>query len=120
MNVLVADDDVFSRELLSDLLPRWGYRVRQARDGAEAWDALQEEGAPRLALLDWLMPGMEGVQVCRKVRENPATAGAYLLLLTCRDDVEDVVLGLDAGANDYLTKPFHQRVLRARVQAGAR
>lgn len=120
MRVLIAEDDAVSRRVLAATLDKSGYEVVAAADGAEAWAALQREDAPHLAVLDWMMPGMDGVEVCRRVRALSAAAPPYLILLTARSDKEDVVTGLDAGASDYLTKPFDRSELRARVQVGAR
>lgn len=120
MRVLIAEDDAVSRRVLAATLDKSGYEVVAVADGAEAWAALQREDAPHLAVLDWMMPGMDGVEVCRRVRALSAAAPPYLILLTARSDKEDVVTGLDAGASDYLTKPFDRSELRARVQVGAR
>jgi CheY-like chemotaxis protein len=100
------------------MLTDWGYEVQSVVDGAEAWAVLQQDEAPRLAILDWVMPGLDGVEVCRKVRERPGTVPVYLLLLTSRDTKADIATGLDAGANDYLSKPYDRDELRARVQVG--
>jgi len=120
MKILIAEDDPSSRELLERTLIRWGYEVVAASDGVEAWEALQGPDAPRLAVLDWMMPRMDGIEVCRRVRETPETANLYIILLTAKPSKEDMVTGLDAGANDYVTKPFDRAELRARVRVGAR
>ena len=120
MKILIAEDDLVSRRLLESTLARWGYEAVVTDTGAKAWEALQGPDAPRLALLDWMMPELDGLQVCRKVRETPATALTYVILLTARGAKEDVVAGLDAGANDYVTKPFDRDELRARVGVGIR
>ena len=134
MKILIADDDPLPRRLLQATLTKWGYEVVTAREGTEAWDLLQQPDAPRLAILDWLMPGMDGAAVCRKVREREqgregtsAAAGGdgaapyvYLILLTSRDAREDVLEGMDAGADDYLTKPFDPHKLQVRLRAGCR
>ena len=120
MRILIAEDDAVSRRLLETLLARWGYDVVVAVDGEEAWRHLQREGAPHLAILDWMMPGMGGLEICRKVREVGYPSPAYLILLTARTGSEDVVQGLETGANDYVTKPFSREELRARVQVGVR
>jgi CheY-like chemotaxis protein len=119
MKVLIAEDDPVSRRVLAATLSKFGYEVVAATDGGEAWAALQLEDAPRLAILDWMMPELDGVEICRRVRALPNTAPPYLILLTAKSSKEDVVTGLDAGANDYLTKPFDRAELRARVQVGA-
>ncbi len=118
MNILVAEDDQISRLMLQGMLSEWGYNVIAVADGIEAWEVLQRDDAPRLAVLDWVMPGMDGIEVCRKVRERPAAEPSYLLLLTSRDAKADVVLGLQSGANDYLAKPYDRNELRARIEVG--
>ena len=120
MKVLIAEDDAVSRRVLAATLDRSGYEVVAVPDGAEAWAALQREDAPHLAILDWMMPEMDGVEVCRRVRALSAAAPPYLILLTAKSEKADIVTGLDAGASDYLTKPFDRAELRARVQVGAR
>ena len=120
MKILIAEDDVVSRRLLEATLARWGYQVVVTRDGVEAWNVLQEEEAPLLAILDWMMPGLDGLEVCRKVRGRQSSTPPYLLILTAKGRQEDIVAGLQAGANDYVTKPFNRDELRARVQVGTR
>jgi diguanylate cyclase (GGDEF)-like protein len=120
MRILIADDDPVSRRLLDRLLNKWGYEVIAAHDGAEAWELLQAERAPRVALLDWMMPGMDGLEVCRRVRARSSPPYVYLMLLTANDKVGNVVEGLESGADDYLTKPFHPQELRARLRVGLR
>jgi DNA-binding response OmpR family regulator len=90
------------------------------RDGVEAWNVLQEEDAPLLAILDWMMPGLDGLEVCRKVRGRQSSTPPYLLILTAKGQRKDIVNGLQAGANDYVTKPFSREELQARVQVGIR
>lgn len=120
MKALVADDDPVARRLLQSLLRKWGYEVIVAQDGAEAWQALQAEHSPRLALLDWMMPGKDGVEVCREARKRVAQPYVYMLLLTSKDNKRDVIDGLESGADDYLTKPFHPEELEARIRVGRR
>jgi DNA-binding response OmpR family regulator len=120
MRVLIAEDDPISRRLLEATLERWGYEVLVTADGAEAWQALQRPYAPPLAILDWMMPGLDGVEVCRKVRAGGSPTPPYLILLTAKGRREDAVAGLEAGADDYVTKPFDRKELRARVRVGAR
>ncbi len=120
MNVLIAEDDPALQHMLRTLLTKWGYEVVVAANGDAAWEILQGQDAPRLALLDWLMPGMDGVEICREARKRSAQAYCYLLLLSSKGDRVDVVDGLQSGADDYLTKPFHPDELRARLRAGER
>ena len=120
MKVLIAEDEIVSRRLLESALPRWGYDVVTATDGEEAWTLLQEPDAPTIMVLDWLMPRLDGVEICRRIRAHPRLSSVYIILLTSRADVEDVVQGLEAGANDYITKPFDAAELRARMQVGVR
>ena len=120
MKVLIAEDDALSRRVLEDTITRSGYDLVVTTDGLQAWEALQQEDAPLLAILDWMMPGMDGLQICRKVRESPAPVPTYLILVTTRERKEDIVAGLEAGANDYITKPFDRAELLARVRVGVR
>ncbi len=120
MKILIADDDPLTCRMLEALLPRWGYEVTTARDGNEAWQILQTENAPRMAILDWMMPGMEGAEICRRIREIPHSEMLYLILLTSKGRKEDIIAGLDAGADDYITKPFDHGELRVRTQVGKR
>jgi len=120
MKLLLADDDPSFRSLLGKTLTSWGYQVSCAADGPTAWQMLQEEGAPQLALLDWIMPGMDGPQVCRLVRNQTDWPYVYLLLLTGRVDKQDLISGLEAGADDYLIKPIDPDELRVRLWAGQR
>lgn len=120
MRILLADDDEVSRHILKATLSRWGFDVVTAVDGDEAWHILEAEEAPRLAILDWMMPGMDGVDVCRKVREQLTGPYIYMLLLTSKREKEDIVSGMAAGADDYVSKPFDQQELRMRLKAGER
>ncbi|MBI3280045.1 MAG: diguanylate cyclase [Acidobacteria bacterium] len=120
MHVLIADDSQVSRHLLGVTLKNWGYRVVVACDGTEAWQILQREDAPQLAILDWIMPGLSGVEVCRLVRQKAGEAYTYILLLTSKSLKEDMIAGMDSGADDYLTKPFDQHELKVRLRAGKR
>ncbi|RMF88784.1 MAG: diguanylate cyclase [Nitrospinota bacterium] len=120
VQILIAEDDPVSRRLLEITLRKWGYEVVVTCDGEEAWQRLQQEDAPRLAILDWMMPKMDGLEVCRKVRAQKAEPYTYLILLTAKGQKEDIVAGLESGADDYVTKPFHAHELRVRLRAGER
>jgi two-component system, cell cycle response regulator len=120
VRVLIADDSVVSRHLLEATLRKWGYEVVSASDGATAWDILQREDAPALAILDWMMPGMTGLEVCRLVRQMNRERYTYILLLTSRSQKDDLIEGMEAGADDYVTKPFDQHELKVRLRAGTR
>jgi DNA-binding response OmpR family regulator len=120
MRVLIAEDDPVSRRLLQAALIKWGYEVTVTTNGREAWQALQSPDAPSLLILDWLMPEMDGTEVCRELRQSAAHKSAYVILLTSRGSKEDIINGLEAGADDYVTKPFDHGELRARVQVGSR
>ncbi len=120
MRILIAEDDAVSRRMLEVYLTRWGYQVVVANDGAEAWRVLESSDPPKMAILDWMMPVMDGLEVCRKVRESPFASCTYLIILTARGGANDIVRGLEAGADDYVTKPFDGEELRARVSAGMR
>jgi len=120
MKILIAEDDIISSRVLETTLVKWGHEVVVTRNGAEAWTVLQQPDAPLLAILDWMMPNMAGIEVCRKVRELELSIPAYIILLTAKTAREDVITGLNAGADDYLTKPFNREELRARLQVGVR
>ncbi len=120
MRALIAEDNSTTRSHLESTLAEWGYEVVVTSDGTEAGQALQRERAPELILLDWKMPGMDGIEVCRKLRQLPDTQGAHVILITARRGKADIVAGLEAGADDYITKPFEPSELRARLQAGVR
>lgn len=118
MRILLAEDDPIQLFSFQLALPRWGYEVIAVTDGEAALERLSAADAPRLALLDWMMPGLSGPDVCRRVRALKRPEPTYLLLLTANDRVEDVVAGLRSGANDYVTKPFVEEELRARLDVG--
>jgi DNA-binding response OmpR family regulator len=120
MKVLIAEDDPISRRLLEASLSRSGYDVVSTENGSEAWDALQREAAPRLAVLDWMMPIVDGVELCRRVRAADLGGYVYLILLTAKGQRDDLVAGFEAGADDYLTKPFDLIELRSRLTVGER
>lgn len=120
MRILIAEDDPISRRVLQAHLSKWGYEVVVTTDGAQAWEALQGKDSPRLAVLDWMMPSMEGTEVIRNLRSRDAASYVYVVLLTAKGQKEDIVAGLDAGADDYLVKPFDAHELRARIRTGQR
>lgn len=117
MKVLIADDELISRRMLEGVLTDWGYEVTAACDGTEAWRLLHEV-PPALAILDWMMPGLDGAELCRRLRQSRTSTPVYVIMLTGRNAKADVVAGLQAGANDYITKPFDPEELRARLQVG--
>jgi DNA-binding response OmpR family regulator len=118
VKVLLAEDESIPRRVLTAALAGWGYEVQAVADGLEAWQALQGPDAARLAILDWQMPGLDGAEVCRQLRGQAAVEPTYVILLTARSSKDDVVAGLDAGANDYVTKPFDRAELHARLRVG--
>jgi diguanylate cyclase (GGDEF)-like protein len=120
VRILVADDDPVSRQLLKSTLGRWGYEVVTAADGAEALRILQDDDAPQMAILDWIMPGLDGIHVCQEVRRQVDRAYTFLLLLTVNNRPQDLVAGLEAGADDYLIKPCDTLELQARLGNGKR
>lgn len=120
MNILIAEDDPVSRRLLEATLVKWEYEVITCSDGDEAWQAFQQKDAPQIAILDWMMPGLDGIEVCRKVRQMPEPRFVYILLLTAKGRREDILEGLGAGADDYLVKPFDREELQTRVLVGKR
>jgi len=123
MKILVAEDDVVTRKMLVVTLERLGWEVIQAEDGNAAWqlfETLKGKDAPELAVLDWMMPGVEGIEICRRLRTTPGFELVYVILVTSRGGKEDLSYGLAAGANDYITKPFDPVELQARVRVGER
>lgn len=122
MKILIAEDDSTSRRTLEAALSKWGYDVVTAADGNEAWEKLQGTVAPKLAVLDWIMPGLEGIEICRRLRDNKADNEqyTYLILLTSKGTKDNIVSGMAAGADDYIVKPFDPHELRVRIRAGQR
>jgi phosphoserine phosphatase RsbU/P len=120
MRLVVADDDPVTRRLLEGLLSKLGFQVVLAKDGIEALAILTGEDPPPLAILDWMMPGMTGIDICRKLRHRASSGPTYVLIVTSREQTEDLVAALDAGADDYVTKPFQVEELKARVGVGLR
>jgi phosphoserine phosphatase RsbU/P len=120
MRILIADDEMISRKVLEQTLRGWGHEVIAVSDGLEAWKILREDGGPRVALLDWMMPELEGPEVCRRVRKLANPVPPYLILLTAKDAAGDIVAGLESGADDYVTKPFDRAELHCRIKVGER
>jgi two-component system, cell cycle response regulator len=120
VQILIADDDPISRRVLEAFLLKRDYEVVTATNGTDALRILEREDAPRLALLDWMMPGMEGIQVCQRIRERTSHPYVYILFLTSKTQKEDLLRGLESGADDYLTKPFDPQELHARLRVGQR
>src|SRR4051794_26763523 len=120
MKILVADDDAVYRHLLQTTLAAWGYQAEMVCDGHAAWRALQADDAPELVILDGVMPGLDSDQVCRKLRQRPRDRYVYVLILSSKGSKADLLDGLEAGADDYLTKPFDPAELKARLNTGRR
>ncbi|MGK0248833.1 MAG: two-component system cell cycle response regulator [Oleispira sp.] len=120
MKVLIAEDDPTARMILVAIVSEWGYEPLPVEDGAQALSVWQTDDAPRLLLLDWEMPEINGLALCKKIREENTSNPPYIIILTGRSDTEDVVTGLKVGANDYISKPFDNAELKARLQVGER
>lgn len=120
MKILVAEDDLTSRTILTALLRKWGYEPVAVGDGGSAWQIMQQQDAPNLAILDWEMPGMDGLEVCRRIKAQPTAVPPHLIILTAKDEKADIVRGLEAGANDYVSKPYDNDELQARIRVGRR
>ncbi|MEM6364834.1 MAG: response regulator, partial [Planctomycetota bacterium] len=120
MRLLIADDNPVWRKLILAAAEPWGYRITVAENGREALEVLHSDDPPRLALLDWQMPKLDGIEVCRRIKRDPDHPFTYILLLTSRDRQEDMIEGLDAGADDYLTKPIVASLLKSRLAAAKR
>ncbi len=120
MKIIVVDDDVSARFLLSDFLSEWGHHVVKASDGEEAWRILQGDDPPRIAILDWVMPQMDGLELCRRVKADKDRPYLYVILVTSKREKEDLVAGLDAGADDFLTKPIDAEEFKSRLAVGIR
>ncbi len=119
MRILVADDSPIFREVLQRMLESWGHDVTVARDGQEAWVLLQAEDAPSLAILDWLMPGLDGIELCRRIGRNLGRP-VYTIILTAKSEPADLLTAMEAGADDYVTKPLNSAQLRLRLRAACR
>ncbi len=120
MKIVVAEDDGMTRLALVKNLEKWGYDVIQVEDGIKALEILSAEDPPRLAILDWLMPGMEGIEICRRLRQSVGRPLIYTILLTIKKEKADIVRALDEGAYDFLSKPVHTGELRSRIAVGSR
>jgi len=120
MKLLIADDDFVSRKMLMAVTKKWGYQPVEAVDGEDAWHILQQSNAPSLLLVDWMMPELDGLGLCQRISEQLAASPPYIILLTAKNDSENVVNGLAAGANDYICKPFDSAELKARLNVGSR
>ena len=120
MQILIAEDDLTSRTILEAVLIKLGHSVTSTTNGDEAWDVMQQKDAPQMLILDWMMPGMNGLSLCRKLREHKKDDALYIILLTSKKDRQDIVSGLDIGADDYIIKPYDNEELRARINVGKR
>jgi len=120
MKILIAEDSATTRVILEELLEEWGYTFISATNGNEALEVLSSDDAPNLAILDWIMPGIEGIDVCRQIRRKKKAFPLYFILLTAKVKNEEIIEGLEAGADDYIIKPFEKGELRARIKAGQR
>lgn len=120
MKILIAEDDLTSHHVLKTVLEKWDYEVLSTYNGREAWEMLQQDKNIRLAVLDWMMPEMDGVELIGKIRAAKDFKSMYIILLTAMGQREDIIAGLEAGANDYITKPFDRNELRARIKVGER
>jgi len=120
MKVLIAEDDRISRRMLERAIGMWEYDIETAENGKEAWRILQEGDGPKLVILDWMMPEMTGIEVCEKLREAETDNHSYIILLTAKNNKDDLIEGFDAGADDFISKPFQKDELRSRLNAGRR
>jgi phosphoserine phosphatase RsbU/P len=120
MRILIADDDLTSRKMLAGILMKSGHEVVETANGSQAWEVMQQSDSPRLAILDWMMPEMDGMEVIRLIRNQQKDQSPYFLMLTGRDEKADEISGLAAGADDYLSKPFDPGELQARIDVGKR
>jgi diguanylate cyclase (GGDEF)-like protein len=120
MRVLIAEDDAVSRKILEASLRRWGHEVIAVDNGDDAWRVLTEDDPPRIAVIDWMMPGFDGPEICEKLQRREGQPFTFVLILTAKDNTDDIVSALNAGADDYLTKPYHPQELRSRLGAGIR
>lgn len=120
MRILIAEDDITSKTILTAILSKWCYDPLPVCDGKAAWEEMQKHDAPKLAILDWIMPGLDGIEVCRRIRNMETTDPPYIIILTSKDKKSDIVKGLEAGGNDYISKPYDNAELHARIKVGKR
>ena len=120
MKILIAEDDPITSKMLEKNLRLWGYEVTTTEDGQNAWEHMQKDSPPGLIMLDWIMPGMDGIDLCRAIRGSDRLKSTYIILLTSKDSKKEIIAGLDAGADDYITKPFDPAELQVRIAAGKR
>ncbi len=120
MKLLIADDELSTRTLLKTCVAKWGYTVIEAGDGLEAMTFLRSQDPPRIAVLDWMMPGLDGVEICSRLQDKPNKQLTYTILLTCKSDKEDAIHALDQGAHDFISKPVHVGELQSRIAVGKR
>ncbi len=120
MKIMIAEDDLTSRIMLKAVLSKWDYEVLAMADGDEAWVAMQQDDAPQLLILDWIMPGMNGPELCQKLRDQGRANTLYIIMLTSKSERKDIIAGLEIGADDYITKPYDNDELRARIDVGKR
>lgn len=120
MKILIAEDDPISRRILEANLLEWGYEVVVASDGGEAWEIIQQPESPNLIISDWMMPRMDGLALCREIRNMEKSEYIYFIILTAKGEKKDIIKGLEAGADDFLTKPFNQQELKYRTRIGER
>lgn len=120
MRVLIAEDDATSGMILESIIKKWSYTPVVVRDGEKAWEIMRSQNAPRLVILDWQMPGMSGINVCRKIRSLKTSDPPYIIVLTTRGEKKDIVTALESGANDFISKPYDPDELKARLNVGKR
>lgn len=120
MKVMIVEDDAISRRILESFLTKWGYEAISANDGLSAWEIMRDPGAPNLVISDWMMPNMDGVELCEKIRAMEKTEYTYFILLTTKMEKRDIIEGLESGADDFIVKPFDHQELRSRVKIGER
>lgn len=120
MKILIAEDEPVSRRVLEATLQGWGYTVIIAQDGRKAWEIIRSPEAPNLVISDWMMPHMNGLQLCRKIRQTDQSGYIYFIILTAKGNKEDIIAGLEAGADDFLVKPFDHEELKYRIRIGER